>query len=128
MTILEQCKALVAEEKTEEALALLMQHSSDATILKARYHQAERQRNVGLLDSGSWDGVLKRVKYALLELAATVPEPQPPATDDLRQLLAELLPYLHDLRVGFLEPSTNAAGYDQKTINELYSRLKEALK
>ena len=53
---------------------------------------------------------------------------QPPTQDPLRQLLTDLLPYIHDLRVGFLEPQTQAAGYDQKTINELYSRLKEALK
>ena len=43
-------------------------------------------------------------------------------------LLKDLLPYIHDLETGFLEPKTQAAGYDQKTINELYNRLKEALK
>ena len=43
-------------------------------------------------------------------------------------LLADLLPYLHDIKTGFLEPKTQVVGYDQKTINELYTRLKEALK
>ena len=43
-------------------------------------------------------------------------------------LLKDLLPYFHDIKTGFLEPKTQAAGYDQKTINELYTRLKEALK
>lgn len=51
-----------------------------------------------------------------------------PKIEELTALLADLLPYFHDLETGFLEPKTQAAGYDQKTINELYNRLKEALK
>ena len=54
--------------------------------------------------------------------------PQKPAPDGLRQLLADLAPYVHDLKVGFLEPQTQAVGYDQKTIKDRYTRLKEALK
>ncbi len=66
-------------------------------------------------------------------MADTFPAPQPapvpqPIPDDLRQLLNDLLPYIHDLQAGFLEPKTQAVGYDQKSVNELYNRLKEVLK
>lgn len=51
-----------------------------------------------------------------------------PRIAELTALLADLLPYFHDLQTGFLEPKTQAAGYDRRTVNELHTRLVEATK
>ena len=128
MTILDECKSLIAAEKTNGALDLLASRSREAVMLKARYNDAVKQRKVGLIDKGDFARVVTQTNYALLELAATIPEPPPTHPEAPRQLLADILPYIHDLRVGFLEPQTQAAGYDQKTVNSIYTRLVEALK
>lgn len=130
-TISEQCEALVAAKQTEDALTLLVRGGNDlALILKARYNQARKQNEFGMLGAGEFDRVIVQVNYAILELAATIPEPQPAESDALRALLADLLPYIHDLQVGFLEPKAQSAGYDRRTIQDLYTRLVgvEALK
>ena len=128
-TILEQCKALVAAEKTEDALTLLVRGGNDSSlILKARYNQALKQRETGMIDAGEFDRIVRQVNYALPELAATIPDARPAESDDLRSLLADLLPYFHDLQVGFLEPKAQSAGYDRRTIQDLYTRLVEATK
>lgn len=80
-TVLEQCSALVGLQKTEEALTLLMQHSGDAVILKARYNNAVNQRRTGMIDLGEFARIEGQVNYALLELAATTPTPQPAESD-----------------------------------------------
>ena len=128
MTILDECEGLIAAEKTKEALEILASRSGVAVILKARYNDAVKQHNIGFIDRGDFARVVTQTNYALPELAATIPDPPPVQPEALRQLLGDILPYIHDLRVGFLEPQTQAAGYDQKTVNSIYTRLVEALK
>lgn len=68
----EQLQQLIAEGRTEEALALLVQHNSDAVLLQARYNQAKKQQNMGLIDFGEWSRVQAQVNYAALEMAGQV--------------------------------------------------------
>ena len=68
----EQLQQLIAEGRTEEALALLVQHNSDAVLLQARYNQAKKQQNMGMIDFGEWSRVQAQVNYAALEMAGQV--------------------------------------------------------
>ena len=45
----EQIQQLIADGRTEEALALLAQHSSGALLLQARYNNGKKQYNMGLI-------------------------------------------------------------------------------
>lgn len=63
---------LIAEGRTEEALAYLATHTSDAVLLQARYNQAKKQQNMGIIDFGEWSRVQAQVNYAALEMAGNV--------------------------------------------------------
>lgn len=68
----EQIKELIAEGRTEDALALLVKHNSDAVLLQARYNQAKKQQNMGMIDFGEWSRVQAQVNYAALEMASNI--------------------------------------------------------
>ncbi len=68
----EQLQQLIAEGRTEEALTLLVQHNSDAVLLQARYNQAKKQQNMGMIDFGEWSRVQNQVNYAAMEMAGQV--------------------------------------------------------
>jgi len=127
MTILDKCKALVAEDKTEEAIALLADHDEAAIGPLGMYQRVLRLNRVGRVKQDDFFWWRSLINEFVLRAAATIPEPQPAKIDDLRSLLADLLPYFHDLETGFLEPKTQAEGYDRRTINALYTRLVEAV-
>ena len=50
----EQIQQLIADGRTEEALALLAQQSSDALLLQARYNNGKKQYNMGLIEFSEW--------------------------------------------------------------------------
>ncbi len=70
--MLEQIQQLIAEGNTEEALALLAQHSSDALLLQARYNAGKKQYNMGLIEFSEWQRTQAQINYAALELAKSV--------------------------------------------------------
>jgi hypothetical protein len=85
----EQIQQLISEGRTEEALALLAQHSSDALLLQARYNAGKKQYNMGLIEFGEWGRVQAQINYAALEMANGIksgggstpdsPHPAPPS-------------------------------------------------
>ncbi len=68
----EEIQQLIAEGRTEDALALLVKHNSEAVLLQARYNQAKKQQNMGMIDFGEWSRVQSQVNYAALEMAGQV--------------------------------------------------------
>lgn len=68
----EQIQQLIAEGRTEEALALLAQHSSDALLLQARYNNGKKQYNMGLIEFNEWQRTQAQINYAALELSNSV--------------------------------------------------------
>lgn len=61
---------LVADGRTEEAIEVLIGVGlSDATLLRARWSNAKKQYNMGLIDFGEWNRVQNQVNYATLEMA-----------------------------------------------------------
>lgn len=68
----EQIQQLIAEGRTEEALALLAQHSSDALLLQARYNNGKKQYNMGLIEFSEWQRTQAQINYAALELSNSV--------------------------------------------------------
>lgn len=71
----EGIQQLIAEGHTEEALALLAKHNDDAVLLQARYNQAKKQQNIGMIDFGEWSRVQSQVNYAALEMAGNIKVP-----------------------------------------------------
>lgn len=68
----EQIKMFIAEGRTEEALALLAQHSSDALLLQARYSDGKKQYNMGLIEFSEWQRIQGQINNAALELTVNI--------------------------------------------------------
>lgn len=68
----QQIQQLIAEGRTEEALALLAQHSSDALLLQARYNNGRKQYNMGLIEFSEWQRTQAQINYAALELSNSI--------------------------------------------------------
>ena len=68
----EQIQQLIADGRTEEALALLAQHSSDALLLQARYNNGKKQYNMGLIEFSEWQRTQAQINYAALELSNSI--------------------------------------------------------
>ena len=68
----QEVSRLVSEGRTEEALLLLLKYNSDAVLLQARYKQAKKQQNMGMLDFSEWSKVQAQVNYAALEMARLI--------------------------------------------------------
>lgn len=67
-----QIQQAVASGNTEQALALLVRYSNDGILLQARYNQAKRQQNMGLIDFGQWSRELASINDAIIQLANTI--------------------------------------------------------
>lgn len=61
---------LISAGNTPDALAALVAVSPDAVLLQARYNQAKKQHNMGMIDFGEWSRIQAQVNYAALEMAA----------------------------------------------------------
>ncbi|MEQ1744141.1 MAG: TIR domain-containing protein [Saprospiraceae bacterium] len=68
----EQIQQLISEGRTEEALALLTQHTTDALLLQGRFNAAKKQYNMGLIEFGEWNRVQAQINYAALEMAGNI--------------------------------------------------------
>ena len=71
-TMREQVQQLISQGRTEEALTLLAKHNGDAVLLQARYNQAKKQKNMGMIDFGEWSRVLNQVNHAAIEMAGNI--------------------------------------------------------
>jgi hypothetical protein len=63
-----QIQELISLGKTEEALELLSQLSTDAVLLQSRFNGAKRQYSMGLIDFSEWSRTQAQINYAALEM------------------------------------------------------------
>ncbi len=63
-----QIQELISLGKTEEALELLGQLTTDAVLLQSRYNGAKRQYSMGLIDFSEWSRTQAQINYAALEI------------------------------------------------------------
>lgn len=64
----EQIQELISQGKTEEALELLEQLTSDAVLLQSRYNGVKKQYGMGLIDFNEWSRTQAQISYAALEM------------------------------------------------------------
>ncbi len=67
-----QIQELISLGKTEEALELLEQLTSDAVLLQSRYNGAKRQYSMGMIDFSEWSRTQAQINYAALEMMNSV--------------------------------------------------------
>ncbi|MCC6460041.1 MAG: toll/interleukin-1 receptor domain-containing protein [Saprospiraceae bacterium] len=75
----EQIQQLIAEGRTEDALAMLAQQNSDALLLQARFNNGKKQYNMGLIEFSEWQRTQAQINYAALELANSIKTTTAPA-------------------------------------------------
>ena len=63
-----QIQELISLGKTEEALELLEQMTTDAVLLQSRYNGAKRQYSMGMIDFSEWSRTQAQINYAALEM------------------------------------------------------------
>jgi len=63
-----QIQDLISLGKTEEALELLEQLTTDAILLQSRYNGAKRQYSMGMIDFSEWSRTQAQINYAALEM------------------------------------------------------------
>jgi len=63
-----QIQELISLGKTEEALELLEQLTSDAILLQSRYNVAKRHYSMGVIDFSEWSRTQAQIRYAALEM------------------------------------------------------------
>jgi hypothetical protein len=63
-----QIQELISLGKTEEALELLGQLTTDAVLLQSRYNGAKRQYSMGMIDFSEWSRTQAQINYAALEM------------------------------------------------------------
>lgn len=68
----EQIQQLISEGRTEDALALLAQHTGDALLLQGRYNAGKKQYNMGMIEFGEWSRIQAQINYAALEMAGSI--------------------------------------------------------
>jgi len=69
-----QIQELISLGKTEEALELLEQLTSDAVLLQSRFNGAKRQYSMGMIDFSEWSRTQAQINYAALEMMNSVKE------------------------------------------------------
>jgi len=67
-----QIQELISLGKTEEALELLEQLTSDAVLLQSRFNGAKRQYSMGMIDFSEWSRTQAQINYAALEMMNSV--------------------------------------------------------
>ena len=67
-----QIQELISLGKTEEALQLLEQLSTDAVLLQSRFNGAKRQYSMGMIDFSEWSRTQAQINYAALEMMNSV--------------------------------------------------------
>ncbi len=69
-----QIQELISLGKTEEALELLEQLTTDAILLQSRFNGAKRQYSMGMIDFSEWSRTQAQINYAALEMMNGVKE------------------------------------------------------
>lgn len=64
-----QIQELISLGKTEEALELLGQITTDAVLLQSRYNATKKQYNMGTIDFGEWSRAQAQINFAILDIA-----------------------------------------------------------
>ncbi len=77
----EQILQLIGDGRTEDALALLAQATSEAILLQSRYSAGKKQYNMGLIEFSEWQRTQAQINYAALELANSLKENAPGAAN-----------------------------------------------
>jgi len=67
-----QIQELISLGKTEEALELLEQLTTDSVLLQSRYNGAKRQYSMGMIDYSEWSRTQAQINYAALEMMNSV--------------------------------------------------------
>jgi hypothetical protein len=67
----EEIQQLISEGRTEEALVILAKLNGDAVLLQARYNQAKKQQNMGLIDFSEFSRAQAQINFAALDMAGT---------------------------------------------------------
>jgi len=67
-----QIQELISLGKTEEALELLEQLTTDSVLLQSRYNGAKRQYSMGMIDFSEWSRTQAQINYAALEMMNSV--------------------------------------------------------
>jgi len=71
-----QIQELISLGKTEEALELLEQLTTDSVLLQSRYNGAKRQYSMGMIDYSEWSRTQAQINYAALEMMNSVRPPK----------------------------------------------------
>jgi len=75
---------LISAGKTEEALDLLGQITTDAVLLQSRYNGTKRQYNMGIIDFSEWSRTQAQINFSILEMVkgsnSANPAPAPART------------------------------------------------
>jgi len=67
-------QSLIAQGKTDEALLLLSEQTTEAALLQARFNSSKRQYNMGLIGFENWSRVQAQINYSVLDLAERLPK------------------------------------------------------
>lgn len=67
MSVQQEIRDLVSQNKLPEALVRLTPIYSDAVLLQAQYYQGEKQYRMSLIDFSEWSRVQSRISYAILQ-------------------------------------------------------------
>jgi hypothetical protein len=65
-------RALIADGRTEDALALLTQYSDDALLLQVRFDNGKKQYNMGLIEFSEWQRTQAQINYYALQLVSNL--------------------------------------------------------
>ncbi len=118
-----QIQELISLGKTEEALELLGQLTTDAVLLQSRYNGAKRQYSMGLIDFSEWSRTQAQINYAALEMmnsakgtggkqpTQSLPTPSPGPPELLKILML----------------TANPAGTTKLNLDKEYARISEKL-
>lgn len=111
--IKEQIQQMIAEGRTDEALAILAQYSEDAVLLQARFNNGKKQFNGGLIDFSEWQRTQAQVNYAALELVTKIPntakaEPVSQSADEASKTSAPKFPDSPKVYISYNHGDTTA--------------------
>ncbi|MFN0036173.1 MAG: TIR domain-containing protein [Saprospiraceae bacterium] len=70
-----EIQELISLGKTEEALELLGQLTTDAVLLQSRFQGAKKQYGMGMIDFSEWSRTQAQINYGALEMMNGVKEP-----------------------------------------------------
>jgi len=123
-----QIQELISLGKTEEALELLEQLTTDAVLLQSRYNGAKRQYSMGMIDFSEWSRTQAQINYAALEMVNSVKGSggkQPPKENPTTPAPGGDEPNSTLLKILML--TANPAGTTKLNLDKEYARISEKL-